>query len=350
MAQVIQRTPNIGELFGTGLGAGIGGSLNKLAEMKLNQLQQRQQAGAYQQLGLPAHLADALSQISPQERFDIFQRLRPEDFNQQEPQSGIQALQQQSPQNPSIQQPMSGQQALQQSVPQQRNAASILSRPSPKEQTAIDKETLKYFTEIQDKALAAKTTGPTLNEFEQLIKSGNLPGAGSSSIYELLKNIKIKAPRILTPAGQRFEQVAATNVAGVKGLFGGRVTNFDLQKYLEKFPTLLQDDNVKIAAVNAIRSENEEALVREQALNDIIRENGGVRPRNIREMVEQRVAPQIEKLNAQRVESVNELLNSTQGQILKDLPSASTVPGMEVRRKDGTLLRSDGKKWNKVTK
>src|ERR1700679_2473434 len=70
MAQILPRTPGIGELFGQGLGQGLGSGLNKLAEHKLNQVFQRQQQSSVAQgltaLGIPQEQASQISMLPPE--------------------------------------------------------------------------------------------------------------------------------------------------------------------------------------------------------------------------------------------------------------------------------------------
>jgi hypothetical protein len=358
MAQVIQRTPNIGELFGKGFGEGLGGSLSQLAQMKLNQLQQRNQVnerapGLAGLLGIPIEEASTLLG-QPQEvqmllLKNILDRYQSPEQGQQ---SGMQALGQQAPQQPSIQQPMNAQQAMQQAIPpsvQQKNVGSILSRPSVKYQGVIDKETLPFYREIQDKAKVAPHALQSLNDMEQLIRSGKLPSPGASSVHKSLKKYNLEIPSILGPIGQRFVAEEARNVSQVKGLFGARPAVFDVQKFLEKFPNLLEDDSVKLDKISALRAELEANELLRKEVDKIISENGGRRTRDLQSEAMRRIEPQLEQLHAKREESINKLLDATIGKSINSLPAASSVPGMEVRRKDGTILRSDGKKWNKVT-
>ena len=337
MAQVINRNPGIGELFGTGFGAGIGGSLNQLAQMKLDQLQQRQQAGAYEQLGLPSHLADALSQITPQERFDIFQRLNPEDFAQQvqQPQQGMGALQQalapqQAQQNPLMQ-------AAQQ-VSQEKSSVPLLARPSAAqkaaqikeqraEQVRIDKETEPYYKEVLAKEESAKSGDLRLNKMEKLIKKGGLP---ISSIYNLFKNLEEVPPahagtaggylfgplgaaigglispiatllrgiqRKTSPNTEEFEKLSADFVKEAKAIFGSRITDADLKAFMNTIPNLSQSDAGKLKIIQNVKSFNDAARIKAKALKQIISENGGKRPANLQILVEERAKPELDKLS-----------------------------------------------------
>lgn len=345
MPQVINELPGLGELLGSGLGSGIGGSLNQLAQMKLNQLSQRQQAGAYQNLGLPQYLAEALSQISPQERFDIFQRLQPEDFSQQvqNPNQGIHALQQSmAPQKEEqlMRTADSQKNSPMQNMPSQH--VPILARPSASqkadqvkaqraEQIRIDKETEPYYKEVLAKEESAKNGDIRLNKMEKLIKKGGLP---ISAIYNVLKNLEEVPPshagtaggylfgpigaaigglispiatvlrgiqRRTSPNTEEFEKLSADFVKEAKAIFGSRITDADLKAFMNTIPNLSQSDEGKLKIIQNVKSFNDAARIKAKALKQIIKENGGKRPANLQILVEERAKPELDKLSQEFV-------------------------------------------------
>ena len=347
MAQIINENAGLGALLGQGLGTGLGSTLDRLANLKMNNLVQRQQAGAYQQLGLPAHLANALAQITPQERFDIFQRLQPEDFAQQ---TGMQALQQGiTPQQQvadvlsTTQAPLNAQAVLNQAIAEQpsQKAIPLLARPSSaqraaqhKEQLAIDKQTQKFYDETLAQAESAKKGDLRLNKMEALIKKGNLP---ISTIYNVLKNLEELSPthagsagafaggylggpvgaavggtigalispvatvlrgveRQIFPDTEQFEKLSNDFVKEAKSIFGSRITDADLRAFMQTIPTLGQSDQGKRKIIENIRAFNDATIAKADALKKIIKENGGKRPANLQILVEEKVGPKLDEL------------------------------------------------------
>lgn len=326
MPQVINELPGLGALLGSGLGKGLSGTLDQLTQFKMNQLAQRQQSGAYQNLGLPQYLAEALSQVSPQERFDIFQRLQPEDFNRQMQQQGVQGMQQalapqQAQQNPLMQ-------AAQQVSQENKQSTPLLARPSAAqkaaevkaqraEQAAVDKRTQKFYDETLDKSESAKSSNLRLEKMEKLIEKGKLP---ISTLYNVLKNLEelstshglvsqalggLISPiatvlrgvqRRTSPDTEEFEKLSADFIKEAKPIFGARITDTDLRAFMQTIPTLSQSDQGKRKIINNIKILNEGSIVKAKALKDIIKENGGKRPDNIRELVEEKSKQELDKI------------------------------------------------------
>ena len=79
MAQIINEYRGLGNALGeslghglSGLGQGFGDSLNRLTQMKLDQISQREEskraAKSYEKFGIPSNIAEALAGLSPEER------------------------------------------------------------------------------------------------------------------------------------------------------------------------------------------------------------------------------------------------------------------------------------------
>jgi len=290
MAQIINEYRGLGDVLGqslgqglSGVGEGFGGALQNLANMKLNQFAQRQQAqqtaNAFQQLpGVTPQIAQFLAALSPEERKYPLQNLgalmqlggqQGQQSQQMPSQSGVGSLQGLSAAdflsnpnqvNPLIQQALSkaplqqqsqvGQQnplyppASQASGKQQRSAQDqaklvedIFTSPQEKrerhklalkerqlasqEKLSTLKETKQYVETLKNQEKAAKESDLRLNRMVKLIEKGKLPNAG---LWSFLTKIE-EAPLAIAGAGAvlgtaLFPGVGTAIGAGLGGLAG----------------------------------------------------------------------------------------------------------------------------------
>jgi hypothetical protein len=327
MAQFIPTVPGVGGALGTGLSK----SLNALAESKIKQMTEAPQRQAY---------ANALLAIlggNPQEG---------EATPQQDSNVGAAGLipqqassQPQIPKNPLVDALKKGgineQQLFQLAGLQQQKQlrANEQSKQARKEQfeaqREINKSTQKYYDQVIGESEAAKTSNKRLTKMSKLIEKGELPYAAT---YNLLKNLEdvsetgaskaglaaagskggvvgaivgafispivgaLKSgQKYFSPGTEEFEKLSADFIRDAKQIFGGRITDADLKAFLQTVPTLAQTDNGKRKIINNIRSANDAAIAKSEALREILEENDGKRPANLQFLVEERARKKIDK-------------------------------------------------------
>ena len=89
-----------------------------------------------------------------------------------------------------------------------------------------------------------------------------------------------------TKETQEFEKLSAEFIKGAKGIFGGRVTNQDLDAFLKMVPTLKNTNEGKMVILRNLQRVNDASILEGQIRDQIKKMNGGALPYNIREMVE----------------------------------------------------------------
>ena len=232
-----------------------------------------------------------------------------------------------------------------------RKEEHLLKKEIAKQQELSDKETLPYYEEVLKSEKAAHDGDLRLNRMEALIKKGNLP---YSAFYNLFKNLEEKVSptaggaigaliggtlgsaggpiggvagrtagalagtalggaispvagllrsvqRGTSPDTEEFEKLTADFVKSAKDFFPGRVTNTDLEAFFRMIPTLSNTDTGKEKIINNMRSFNEITKVRAKAMKDIIKQNGGNRPKNLQILVEEKVAPEVDRISKEFV-------------------------------------------------
>jgi hypothetical protein len=163
-----------------------------------------------------------------------------------------------------------------------------------------NKETKKFYDTTNGEAKAALNNNLRLNRMEQLIDRADLNSPSTVSFVRTLGKIPwfgVDLSSLLTADTQEFEKISKDFLKDAKAIFGSRITDVDLQNFLKTVPDLIQSDEGKLAVIRDLKLMNDGALVRSQAMNQIIRENGGNRPRDLEELVSIRTKPQLDALS-----------------------------------------------------
>jgi hypothetical protein len=200
---------------------------------------------------------------------------------------------------------------------------------SAKEQELVDKETKPFYDQISREAKGAKDNNQRLARMESLINEGrlnnaafvgfldNLGGVGASigSLIGLLSGGGLLGAGVggtlgkavgaglegagnvfLTPQSQEFNKLSKDFLKTARDYFGGRITENQVDTFLETVPTLSQTDEGKRAVIRNLRLFNDAALLRKKIMDQVIKENGGKRPANLDALIEERGAPQLDKI------------------------------------------------------
>lgn len=94
---------------------------------------------------------------------------------------------------------------------------------------------------------------------------------------------------------EEFEKLSADFLKDAKGIFGGRITNADLTAFFQTVPTLNQTQHGRLKIIKNMRAFNEAAIAEYEALEEVIKENGGKRPDNLAFVVQRRAQDKIDK-------------------------------------------------------
>lgn len=301
----------IGEVLGTGLGETLGG----LAKNKAQKLQERQSVQRWQNLGVDPQKAGALAALSPQLQQQAFAEILPalellqqqgqKGATQQMPGNPAQPMQQnpainsnQVTQKPNIFGPMTASQrkaALEQQKLQQKQKVE-----DTKQQHHADKETSKFYKETLLGAKSADNNDRRLKRMETLVEKGNLTNPTFHSLLNTLEKgvfgFGINLHSLENPNSQEFNKISKEFLKDAKETFGNRLTNLDVETFLKMVPDLSQSDDGKKRIINNMKAYNQASRIRKQAMDDIIKENGGKRPLNLESLVEEKAGQQLDQL------------------------------------------------------
>lgn len=205
------------------------------------------------------------------------------------------------------------------------------------EQKQADAETKKYAETVLDHEKAAKDNDIRLNRMEKLIDAGKLPNAGLWNFLSKVEDIgslplgalgglagsavpgvgtlvgaglggiagALVSPlagaakslvRASSPDIEEFEKLSSDFVRNAKQFFGSRLTDADLKAYMATIPNLMQTDAGKKRVIENLKSLNSLAKKEGMAYRSILKEHKGKRPLDIEQLVQDRIADDVEKV------------------------------------------------------
>jgi hypothetical protein len=233
--------------------------------------------------------------------------------------------------------------------------AEALTRKAPAKVSAAElKQSREEVKDINKKYDAARNADMRISKMEKLIDSGKLnhpviAGLAKTATKGIF-DIGLNLMGLLSPESQEFDKLSTDFVKDAKDIFGSRLTNLDIETFLQTVPTLSQSNDGKRRVINNLKLFNEGAKIKKNAMDEIIDANGGVTPPNIESLVEKVAAPRLDALAERFKESEPQAAASTADKQYKDLPEPASVSGKKFRdKKSGEVVQSVDGKWVKVS-
>lgn len=232
-------------------------------------------------------------------------------------------------------------------------AGALTRRAAVKPSAAEIKQSREEVKDINKKYDAARNADMRISKMEKLIDSGKLnhpviAGLAKTATKGIF-GIGLNLMGLLSPESQEFDKLSTDFVKDAKDIFGSRLTNLDIETFLQTVPTLSQSNDGKRRVINNLKLFNEGAKIKKNAMDEIIDANGGVTPPNIESLVEKVAAPRLDAL-AERFKESEPQASSAQSTQYKDLPEAASVSGKKFRdKKSGEIVQSVDGKWVKVS-
>lgn len=282
MAFILPKAPTLVENIATGLGSG----LEALAQQKLQQIQQRNLSqqlsqilpGQEQKASALSQLPEALQQTALKDLLAVPGR-----------EAYAQALGLGEP---------AQQGAITSPAQLSEKQATEIAKLRQKEATATSKERVEAFRqtkaerkELVDKGRAARQTLTDLNRLEELEKEG-LPSPGYE---EFLNRSGLNIPALRNSSGEEFKKIAANFTKNARAYFGSRISNFELEKFLETIPALNQSPEGRKRVIANLKNIARLEVEAGKAAREIIKENKGIPPLDLYERVDERIDKKAEK-------------------------------------------------------
>jgi hypothetical protein len=179
------------------------------------------------------------------------------------------------------------------------------------------KTTQKYVETLKNKEDAAKKADLRLKKMENSINKGNLPNAQLWSLLTKAENAPYVgglASVFVDPIKslvkfyhgaadiEEFEKLSNEFVKDAKQYFGSRITEKEVQMFMQTVPNLMQTDAGKKKIIDNMRSLNQLTGIEAKAARSIIKENGGIPPIDIEQQVQDKIASKLDKIAKKFVE------------------------------------------------
>lgn len=204
---------------------------------------------------------------------------------------------------------------------------------TPKEkvqtQSELRKENLPAYKQATDKLKGFKDENLSLKQLENINKTDKLPkGMGRLNIN--WKSGELRIPAISNAETQLFVKTVNDFTVKAKDTFGARVTNFELQRFMQRLPTLANTKEGRELIIGQMKTINELNQLYHDSLKEVYRNYGmgNIDPGQA-EMVAEDLRKDKEEL----------LLNKYNSIVVKDF-----LKDTEKKEKANVLVEIDGKR------
>lgn len=386
------------------MGEALGRGLQALAQHTIQRMQERhninQLGDAYEKMGYPRALAYTHPSIQKQ-YISTWAPNTPQEQQEQQSQGGMEALQaMQQPQQMPSQTPdqlfgqfqpsyqgfnperslmdamtgggmqMPNEQQPQFNLPIQQQPVQQVAQPvvtqtkasTPKVQAAVNpkmQEQIRQFNERQkvahfnavkqpyneilSLAQAAEENIERLDRIATLDKKGELQ---DPLLYSTLNRLGLDIPALRNADTQEVEKLSADFLKGARAIFGARVTNYEMVQFLKTIPNLMQTPEGRARVIRNLRLMNQAAILRRDAMQQIIEEKDGDFPLTLRMDVEKRIHPELKKIAEQF--KMGAMPGGLPENFSPTRSNAAEYVGMVITNDSGQSLKSNGTEWVKV--
>jgi len=219
-------------------------------------------------------------------------------------------------------------------------------------------------------------TGKALTDYKKELRKENVPlFQDASSKYKALKNekdhLKIlnnlspKVPdglgrifinpqgqirpwaqilKLVPPEAERFVKTVNDFISGAKDIFGGRVTNFDIQTFQSRLPTLINSEKGRKDIIRQMDIFNEIESNYQKALTDVYKHYslGEISQEKAQEIAESMVEDKEAELREELQKISGPEFN------LEEMPEAAQHKGKIIEDDKGKRFKSNGTTWEPI--
>lgn len=215
-------------------------------------------------------------------------------------------------------------------------------RTAAEQQLALKNE--DYINTALDKVATYADNQSRFDKLAQLSSSPTMPSRWATALFTNKEGeLRPVFQAGLSEDAQEFQKLVADMINGAKDTFGARVTNFDLQAYLKRLPSLMNSAEGRQRIIRDLSLINQINITREQgALDEIEKAGPGkITYSTARSRAEKANKPKYEELRKQFLETP-----STQT-TFSSMPDATKEPKGSILtdEESGQKWINDGIKW-----
>lgn len=170
---------------------------------------------------------------------------------------------------------------------------------------------------------------------------GKFPSSLSVGLLTKDGELRPTAAALLSPEAQEAVKLVADNLSGAKDTFGARVTNFDLQAYMKRLPTLLNSSEGRRRVLRDLRLMNKLNTMHQEGVLEIVEREGG--PEKISLSQAER---RYRKEHSKEIEQLKKEFVNPEKHVFQDRPDPKVYEGrVIIDEQTGERLKSNGKEW-----
>lgn len=370
MVQILPEVQSFGSMAGAALGGGIQKGVSRTMDMYGQMMQEKhkqdlrmknierakQMSGRGQQQQphqsieeqfmqlLPVAEQHKGSELTPQETDEIWKGLQ--SMSPEQRGMLLSGQQQQMPQQPSQEEDPYAYSDMLSALGEKDMARNEMEKAkiSSREKTSHEKLAEPKLQELNDKLRAQKASGMRFKRLEQLsspeLESQFPPGF---LVGMLSKDGELRPTFAsqISPDAQEFVKLISDEITGAKDTFGARVTNFDLQAYMKRLPSLINSPEGRRRVLRDIQILNDLNVTHDQGVLDIVDRYGG--PGKISISKAERI---FDKENASKIDQLTQEFINPEKTEFQDLPDAARYRGREIEDPETKQkFRSNGSEW-----
>ena len=158
-----------------------------------------------------------------------------------------------------------GQWALQQ---QKESQAALTKKESAREKMNVPKYE-ELATNIQNKEVDQ-------TRFARLSELNNTGKVANPYLAKIvMKDGQLKLPALFSPETQEFTKIVTDFTSQAKDSYGARITNFDLQTFLQKLPSLINSPEGRTQVIRNLTTMSRMTMLRDLGIKEAFDEAGG---------------------------------------------------------------------------
>lgn len=208
-----------------------------------------------------------------------------------------------------------------------------------KNQSENRKQNLPLYDEINKRLSGFEDELRDIGRLQQLDERGNLPSGGEKWAIDWQTGDPRISPSLLGPDGELYLKTIYNMYGKAKEFFPGRVTNFDLETFKKRFPSLANSPSGRKLILKQIELANKIAYLKDDLLRQAYEHYGsGADPIQVRKIVNKKYNEQKKELEG-RLKNLDGLLESEYQKNINNQSQQSQKPGMVQLRDPKGIMR-----------
>ncbi len=223
------------------------------------------------------------------------------------------------------------------SFPEVNPFQGLTPKEVPKRQDLLFKDNAALFSDNKDKAKGFQNAARSIGQLNNLNNRGNLPKGFGKVLNVNWKTGELRVPSLSNPQTELFVKTVNEFIKGAKDSFGARVTNFELDRFMQQLPTLANTEEGRRLILSQMDSVNKLNQLEADSLKEVYQHYGlrGIDREQAETLAEKMRAPKQAALEAQFYRAVDA---QEDYEIVRDTPKGQVA--VEIGGKKGYLPKS----------